>query len=332
MNYYIRRLGQSAITILCVVTITFILIRLLPGGPMAYVKGQLMMDKSQDQEMMLQLVESYVNLHPKEPIWKQYIDYMSSVLRGDLGTSIRKNKPVASVLLPALPWTIFYGSISLVLTYVIAITAGGFMAYHEGSKFDSIATVGFMVSNSIPYFVIGMLLLSIFGFQLGWFPTGNRIDYSIPAGFNVPFVASAFHHAALLIVSFTVTSVGGIALAARGNSMSIIGSDYLRVGQLRGLSSRVLATQYVARNAVLPLYTQFMVSMGYVFGGSTVLEVIYRYEGAGFIMLRALETRDVPLIMGSFIVLTLAVVLGVLVADLTYGLLDPRTTRGGAHD
>lgn len=329
MNYYTKRLLQSVITILSVVTITFAIIKFLPGGPMDYLRAQLI--KQGRTEMMGDLTELYLEFNPNEPLWKQYLDYVTGVLSGDLGQSLYASKPVSEMLANTLPWTIFYASISLVVTYVIAIVLGGVLAYNEGSKLDMLSTGVLMVLNSIPYYIVGMLLLSVLGFQLGIFPTSSRYDPATTPGLNIPFLLSAFHHAALLMISFIVTTTGGITLAARGNSISILGSDYLRVGRLRGLSSSRLATRYVARNAMLPLYTQFMISMGYVFGGSTVLETVFRYPGAGKLILDALKTRDMPLMMGAFLVLTIAIVFGVLIADLTYGLLDPRTSTNGGE-
>jgi peptide/nickel transport system permease protein len=160
-------------------------------------------------------------------------------------------------------------------------------------------------------------------------PTGGKYNPDVAVGPTPEFLASAPYYATLPILSFVVSAVGGIALAMRGNAISVLGEDYLRVADLRGLPERRIALRYVARNAVLPLYTQLMISMGYIFGGSVVLETIFRYPAAGYYMLQAIEARDSPLMMGVFIAITIAVVIGVFVADLTYGFLDPRASAGG---
>jgi len=326
MRYYVRRIGRSLITLFSVITITFIIIKYMPGGPMSYLRSQLI--SSGQADMIGQLTELYMSFNPTEPLWVQYIDYMLAVLTGDLGTSIYTEQEVSYHLARTLPWTIFYGSISLVVTYVISVLLGGIMAYSEGSRFDMGGTGILILSNSVPYYLVGMILLSFLGFQYGLFPTRGKIGGDVAIGLNPEFMLSALHHSTLLIVSFVVTTTGGITLAARGNSISILGSDYLRVGRLRGVHSSRLATRYVARNALLPLYTQFMISMGFVFGGSTVLETVFRYPGAGKLIIDAMRRRDVPLMMGIFVILSIAVVVGVLIADLTYGILDPRTEEG----
>lgn len=327
MNYYARRSFQALVTAWAVITLTFLMIKYLPGGPMEYLRAQMI--QSGQTGSIDELAELYYKFNPNKPLWEQYIDYFASVMVGDLGESIFRGAPVSEMLVSTLPWTIFYGSISLIATYLLAIALGGVMAYNEGGKFDMTSTGVSMVLNSIPYYVVGMLLLSVLGFQYGIFPTDGKVSPGVTAGFNVEFFASAFHHAALLMASFVITTTGGVALAARGNSISILGSNYLRVGRLRGLSSNRLALRYVARNAVLPLYTQFMISMSYVFGGSTVLETVFRYNGAGKLIIDALRKRDMPVIMGAFLVLTIAIVIAIFIADLTYGMLDPRTKTEG---
>jgi peptide/nickel transport system permease protein len=328
-NWYLKRIGQATFTVYAVITLSFVLIRALPGGPEAYLRAQLALGGSTDYEEAGRLIEQYIKINPSKPLWEQYLDYMVAILQGDLGRSIYYDEPVAGFLAEVLPWTIFYASISLVLTYVLAIAFGAFMAYYEGTTFDTSGSIGSIVSNSIPYYAVALVLLFLLGYQLGIFPTGGKYNPDVTVGPSLEFVASASYHAALPILSFVVTAVGGIALAMRGNAISVLGEDYLRVADLRGLPAQRIALRYVARNAVLPLYTQLMISMGYIFGGSIVLETIFRYPAAGYYMLQAIDARDSPLMMGVFIAITVSVVIGVFVADLTYGYLDPRASAGG---
>lgn len=330
-NWYVERVGQAVITTVSVISLSFVIVKSLPGGPAAYFRSQLAMS-GQDMSAVNQLVERYISLNPSDPLHIQYIDYMSAMLVGDLGESVYFNEPVSTILADALPWTIFYASMSLIVTFVLAIVIGATMAYYEGSLFDSSGTVVMMIANSVPYYAAALLLLYVFGYQLQFFPTGGKLGTGIDFGLTLEFFTSALHHAALPVISIVVTFTGGFAIAMRGNSISILGTDYLRVANLRGLPSSIIAIRYVARNAVLPLYTQFLISFGFVFGGSIVLEIIFRYPGAGFFMLRAIETRDTPLMMGTFLAVTIAVVIGVFIADLTYGLLDPRASGGESRE
>jgi peptide/nickel transport system permease protein len=329
-NWYTKRLAQTVFTVWAVITVTFFLIRALPGGPMAYLRAQLALSGTMNQEQASNLIEQYISFRPAEPLWRQYLDYLFNLLQGDLGQSLFFDEPVAAFLAKVLPWTIFYASISVILIYVLAIVIGAVMAYSEGGRFDMVSTVVLMTSNSIPYYAVALIAVFFVAYRIPIFPTGGRMPDGVSPGLDLAFIMGAMYHAALPILSFVITLVGGLALAMRGNSVSILGEDYLRVARLRGLPEQRIALRYVARNAVLPLYTSLMISLGYIFGGSVVLETIFRYPGAGYYMLEAINTRDSPLMMGAFIVITLGVVVGIFVADLTYGLLDPRA--GGETD
>jgi peptide/nickel transport system permease protein len=324
----IKRTGQAVLTIFVVVTLTFGLIRLLPGGPLDYLRAQLQQQSTGgvDTARLNQLVESYTNVRPDEPLLVQYVDYMSSVLTGDFGQSIwYTNQEVSAIIAGALPWTLLIMSISILLMFTLGILLGAVMAYREGSRFD-LSVSGFsIVLNSIPFYVAGLVLLYLFAYQLQLFPTRGQVTSGTTAGFNWSFIAGVLHHAALPILSLVITEFGGWALAMRGNSIQILGEEYLRVARLRGLSERRIAVRYVGRNAILPMYTNLLIAIGFMFGGSVILERIFVYPGIGYYLFQSINARDYPLMMGTFIVITVTVVVGVLVADLTYGLIDPRT-------
>lgn len=325
MNWYVKRMFQSLFTIVAVVTLSFAIIRLMPGGPMDFLRARLMeQNTGMSQEEVNGIVEAYTNVQPDEPLWVQYVDYFSSLATGDLGTSLWYNEPVAEILGGALPWTAFYMSIALFLMFGIGILLGAVMGYKEGSRFDFSMTVASTVLNSIPYYVAAIMLVYVFGYQFGVFPTGGRYASGVDMGFTLEFVGSAVMHAALPIISLVVTEFGFQALSMRGNSIRVLGEDYLRVARLRGLAENRIAIRYVGRNAVLPMYTQFMIAVGFMFGGSVILEEIFSYPGVGYYIYGSVQSRDYPVMMGGFIIITIAVVLGILIADLTYGKLDPR--------
>jgi len=317
-----NRLLQTGLTIWVVITLTFFLIRLLPGGPVGYLRAQIA-QAGGDPAQVSALAETYFNLDFEKPLWRQYLEYIASILQGDLGQSLWYQEPVASLLGEAIPWTLLVMSISILFTFVIGLFLGAVMAYREGSSFDYASTVTTLLLNSIPYYVVALVFLFYFGYSKGLFPTGGRSP-SVEAGFTVEFIVGILYHAALPSISFIITAIGGIALRMRGNSISVLGSDYLRVARLRGLSSNRIAHRYVLRNSVLPMYTQLMLSIGFMFGGVIVLETIFSYRGVGFYMFEGINSRDYPLMMGSFILITVAVAISILIADLTYGYLDPR--------
>lgn len=330
MNYFIERTAQAIFTIVSVVVLSFVLIRFMPGGPVDFVRAQLMQQQEGDldHEQINAMVEIYTNVHPEEPLWDQFVDYMTSTLTGDLGTSMWYGDAVSEVLARGLPWTVFYMAISLALTFAIGIALGAVMAYFEQSRLDISTTMIATFLSSVPYYVAAVILLYVLAFLWNLFPTGGRVATGVETGLTFEFFGSAIYHAALPIFSFVLTGFGIQALAMRGNSIRVLGSDYLRVARLRGLPSRTIALRYVGRNAILPMYTGMMIAIGFMFGGTVILEEIFSYPGLGWYMFRGIEARDYPLMMGAFILITIAVVISVFIADLTYGKIDPRASTG----
>lgn len=327
MSYITRRIWQSVLTVLAVITISFLLIRLMPGGPVDALIARLV-SQGYNTEQINAIIETYLEVNPQQPLFQAYVEYMAGVLQGELGRSITQNEPVIDVLARALPWTLFYASVSLLISFSTGVILGAYMAYKEGSSFDIGASVFLIIVNSTPYYVFAVIALAILGYQLQWFPTGGKMPSGVQPSLTFEFLFGALHHAALPIATSVFMGVGGFALSMRGNSISVLGEDYIRVGRLRGLTTNRIALRYVGRNAVLPLYTRLMLALGGVFGGSVILEKVFRYPGIGYYMFNAVKARDMPLMMGGFMIIAIAIVVGILIADLTYSRIDPRAARG----
>lgn len=329
MSFVVRvakRVSHAFLTFLAAITFTFVMIRQIPGGPVSYLRAQLMQEPGSSTRN-LELVSEYLIVQPDEPITVQYVNYVTSVLSGDLGRSVWYQEPALDIVLGGLPWTLFYASISVLLSFAIAIVLGALIAYREQSTLDSAVSMTSVLLNSTPYYVVALLGLYILSFQYGLFPTGGRTSYGVEPAWTLGFLADATHHALLPILSLVITGTGMKVLLMRSNSISVLGEDYLRVARLRGLTESRIATRYVARNAILPMYTHLVLSIGFVFSGSTVLETIFNYRGIGYYVFEAIEATDYPLMMASFLVITIAIIVGIVIADLTYHLLDPRLGR-----
>jgi len=334
MSYLRDRLIQALITLYGIVTLGFVLNRLLPGGPIDYLRQQIAqnperygLNPNSPPEAYRRVIESIIEIPPDQPLHIAYINYMQSVfLEFSLGESIfiSRGTPVTELVLARAPWTIFLSSIGLIYGLVIGIFLGSLMAYYEGSKFDIWTSIAMVLDNSVPYYVAAILLLFTLSFQVGWFPTGGRYNPSTTPGVNWPFISSVFYYAALPSLSFVITGFGGRALGIRANSIRLIGSEYIRVAQLRGLPTYRIATSYLARNAILPMYTSIVIGLGGLLGGSVILEEIFQYPGMGMLMFDAVTTRDFPVLMGGFLITSFIFVIGTLLADFTYSLIDPR--------
>lgn len=339
MNYLLQRISQAVLTLFAAVTISFTLIRLMPGGPAEFIRSRiremaregLEPDEQISEEQLNQMTEAYIGfaLGPDQPLHEEYLSYLFSVLQGDLGQSIilQRGTPVLEIYAGAIPWTMLYASIGIFYGFAIGVLLGSLMAYFERSRFDVGMTISMILNGAIPYYVAAIFLLYMFGFQWDVFPTSGRMDSQTTPGYNLPFIYGVLHHATLPAASILVTGFGGGALGMRANSIRILGSDYLRVARLRGLSSFRISTRYLGRNAVLPLYTSFLIALGFIIGGSIILEEIFSYPGVGWWMYNATIARDYPVLMGGFLIMILMFVFAMLLADLTYSKIDPRASQ-----
>lgn len=323
-RYLLTRVGQAAFTIWAVVTLSFVLIRFLPGDPRTFLAA-LAAGENPNSVAVNARIESTA-YDPGAGVLEQYLSYVGALLQGDLGQSLLNQEPVLDVILRTLPWTLFIIAVALPVTFALGIALGAAMAYWEGTRFDLLSSVGATLLNAVPYYIAAILMLWPLGYLWGWFPIRGTHPPGTEPGFTLEFVLGALHHATLPILSLVITGFGFIALSMRANSVQVLGEGYVRVANLRGLPDRTIALQYVGRNAVLPLYTGFLIAIGFALGGTVVLEQIFQYRGLGLTFFRAVVANDYPLMMAAFILITTIVVLGLLVADLTYGLIDPRAS------
>jgi peptide/nickel transport system permease protein len=337
MWYYIRRIGQALLVLFVAVSLSFFLFRLLPGGPTEIIRQQLIEQAQQtgstvNMQRINRLVEGYTGVDPDQPIYISYYEYLRDIiLYQDFGTSIWQNEPVFPYLFEKMPWSIFLSVYGLALGRTTGLLLGATMAYKEGTRFDKGLTGFTILNRSIPYYVVAIMLLIIFGYVLQWFPTSGRTTANTVPGLNYPYMAGIVEHATLPIISTFVAGFGG-ALAFRGNCVREMGKSYIRVAKLRGVSDGRLAIRYVGRNAILPVYTGLMMGIAGIFGSGIIIEKIFTYPAVGYATFNALTNRDYPLLMGTFIFFTTLTVLGILIADLTYGIIDPRVKGGGDRE
>lgn len=337
MSYLRNRLIQAFVTFYVTVTIAFFTNRLMPGGPVETMREEIASNPQQyglprnpTQQQINSVLESYLNLPPDQPLHVAYVDYLVNVfIHFDLGESIAvtPNADVMALILARAPWTILLSSVGFIYGLVVGILLGSLMAYYEGTKFDIGMTISMVLNGAVPYYVAAIILLYFFGFQFGMFPTGGRADPTTTPGINPEYILGVFKHATLPALSFIITGFGGSALGLRANSIRLLGSDWLKVARLRGLSTYRISTAYLARNAILPMYTGIVIGLGTLLGGSIIMEEIFAYKGMGLLMYEAVLMRDYPVLMGTFVIITGMFILGTLIADFTYALIDPRAEQ-----
>ena len=327
-GYVLRRVLKAIVTIFLISTMTFFLIRLLPGNPVdAYINaliGQYGMSYADAANQAAALF----SFNPKEPLLDQYWNYLVALSHGDLGRPLTsQGTTVGEIIKAYLPWTLFSVGLGLLISFTIGIGLGMLMAYHREGVSDHILTALGSLLYSVPNYLQAIMIVVFLGVQLGWLPiTAMRGAYSpgVTPALSFDFVKDVFFHASLPIATYVLSTIGSWMLIMKSSTLATLGEDYVTAARARGLKDSRITTAYVGRNAVLPLFTQLAIAAGFVVGGSLLIEPIFQYQGIGWILKNSVNQRDYPVMQGIFLVVTASVVIANLLADLLYGRLDPR--------
>ncbi len=327
-----QALLKAVLTIYVTVTLTFFLIRLMPGNPVEYKIDELM-QSGLDFESARDVASNLFSIDLDAPFHEQYVSFMANVLRGDLGNSfLSSGTTVLSIILSVLPWTLFIVGTGLLLSFTVGTALGLLAAYKRNSLFDHFFTSVGSFIDSVPDFLIALSIILILGVQLRWLPVAQMrgaYSASVQPGLTPEFIGDVLFHATLPVLTFFLATVGVWILGMRGATMATLEDDYVTAARARGLKDFRITTAYVGRNAVLPQISLLAITMGAVVGGAALIEQIFVYQGVGYRLLKAVEQRDYPIMQGIILVTTTAIVVANLVADLVYSKLDPRIGRAG---
>jgi peptide/nickel transport system permease protein len=335
-SYAVRRLGKALLTVYLVATGTFFLVRLLPGNPVdVYINTQMSQYGVSYEEAASQAAGLF-SFNPDRPLWQQYGEYLAGMVRGDMGESLlAPGTSVLDIVFEYLPWTLFSVGFGVLISFVLGIGFGMLMAYRRESWLDhALSAVGSLL-HSVPNYLFAMLVVVFFGVQLEWLPIADmRGAYSpgVTPNLSLDFFSDAMYHAGLPITVYVLTTIGGWMLVMKSSTVETLGEDYVTVARARGLRDRRIRSAYVGRNAILPLVPQLAITLGFVVGGSILVEQVFQYQGIGYLLLQSVQRRDYPVLQGILLIVTIAVVAANLVADLLYSRLDPRVrTPGGTR-
>ncbi len=327
-GYTARTLLQGLLTIWAVMTFTFVLIRQMPSNPVQIETERLIREELLSYDDAYSRAASLFDFNPDQPIIEQYVEYLARLARLDLGQSITSaGTPVLDQILQYLPWTVFSVGLGLLISFTVGIFVGMAMAFWRGGIFDNVVTALASILFGIPNYIIALLIILILGVQLGIINVADslgRVDPTIEPGFTPAYIGSVLSHAALPVLTYVSATVGGWILTMKSSTIATLGEEYVTVAHARGLSQGRVLTAYVGRNAMLPLVTQLAISIGFVVGGSVIIEDIYRYRGLGKFLVSAIVARDYTSMQGVFLVIAISVVVANMLADVLYGVLDPR--------
>ncbi|WP_239128752.1 ABC transporter permease [Sinosporangium siamense] len=307
------RLLRGLLTLWFAVTVTFFLVRLLPGDPVLAVA-----DPNMTEELRAKLLADF---GLDRPLFVQYLDYLRQLFQGNLGMSFRQSLPVTEVLLERLPWTLILTMSSMVVTVIVGIPLGVLAATRAKGWIDRLIQVGGITAQSLFVPSVGIFLLYTFGVLLGWFPIGGAID---PDATGFAATLSMLHYLVLPCLSLVLVQLGSYVLTMRSTLMEALGDDYVALAKAKGVKPRAVVWKHAVRNALLPTTTIAGLQLGMLFGGAVLTETIYAYPGIGRAIYEAVGQMDFPVLQGAFVLLAAAVVVANLLTDIAYGFLDPR--------
>lgn len=318
------RLGVLAtylLTVFLLVTLNFLLPRLMPGDPIsALVDGS--SPSYVQNESTRTALEAYYGLN--RPLAAQYLSYLGDLAHGDLGMSIRYNVPVSQLMTERLPWTLLLLGTAMVLSVSIGWVGGIQSGWRRNQPVDRGLLTIFMALKSFPVFFVGSLALFVLSVRLGWFPlAGAQTSFSDAVGLQR--IGDIAHHLALPALVLALEFAGSEYLVMRAGMVSELGADYLLLGRSKGLRDRRLKYRYAARNALLPVVALTAVHVGFAASMSILVETVFAYPGIGRLTFDAISFRDYPTLQGCFLLLTMVVVTANFLADALSRRLDPRT-------
>jgi len=325
-GYVARRVLMFFLTVWIGTTIIFIIPRLAPGDPVAAMISR-MINQSGYIENSAEIIEAWrKKFGLDDPMYIQYARYIWNMLRFDMGYSLSQfPQPVISTLRRGLPWTIGLLSISVVLSFLFGNITGALLGWRKTPGWLKRILPLSLSFTSIPFFMLGIILIYIFAFGLKWFPFSKGYGDSVP-GINLKFILDVIYHGTLPALAIVLTSMGGWALGMRGMMISIDSEDFLILAQAKGLPMRRIFMWYAVRNAVLPQFTALALSLGGIVGGSILVEYIFAYPGIGYVFYQGIVNLDYTVIQGVAFLLIMATSTTVLIIDLIYPLIDPRIT------
>ncbi|HEX2035253.1 MAG TPA: ABC transporter permease [Chloroflexota bacterium] len=333
LQFILRRLIATAALMFAVVLFVFVFMRYIPGDPVDLILGR----EGSVTDEQIRLLRAQYRLD--EPLWVQVTSFVGGVLRGDLGTSIVRNRPVAGLILERFPATIELAAGGLAFALLVALPVGITSALRQRSAVDRLAMASSFVGMSMPPFWLGIVLIMVFSVGLRWFPVAGRTAYGFepthttglylfdaiwsrdPEAFR-----EALRHLILPSVTLGAVMAALIARVMRSSMIEVLHEDYVRTARAKGLQEAVVVLRHALRNAIIPTLTLIGLELGVLLGGNMIVETVFEWPGIGRLVVEAIFARDYPLVQGVVMVYALTFALANLLVDVLYTILNPRIT------
>ncbi|MDQ6671341.1 MAG: ABC transporter permease [Chloroflexota bacterium] len=326
IQYVVKRVLQLLLIVFIAVTINFGIPRLIPGDPVeSALQTKLAMTGSANVDIQAVAAAYRAKFGLDKPVWQQYLSYWGSIFSRDLGVSLVDfPQPVVEKIQSAVPWTLGLLTVSTVISFFVGSLLGALIAWPRAPRFLHFLVPPFMLLSSVPFFLLGIILLFTFSVIVPWFPPGGGFDPVSILRPDLPTIADILYHAILPALALVLGSIGFWGLGMRAMMVSVLGEDYITFAESRGLPRPRVFLWYGMRNALLPQVTSLAISLGSILSGAVLVEVIFNYPGLGGILFLAISGKDYFVIQGIVLMLILALALSLFVVDLIYPLIDPR--------
>jgi len=310
--FIVRRLAQAVPVIFLISLLLFFMMHAMPGGPLAMYQHQPGITKA-----MLEQLKIDYGLN--QSIWVQYVDWLSKAIRGDFGYSYVYTVPAATMMLQRLPATLELMFSSFLITVVFSFLLGIYSAVHQYSAGDYAITAVSYFGYSMPTFFLGLLVLILFSVHLHWFPSSGMSSAGMPYS-----LGDRLWHLTLPALVLAFYTLASESRYVRSSMLDVIHQDYIRTARAKGLGERRVIWRHALRNALLPVVTVMVMDAAYLFGGALVTETIFSWPGMGRLFIQAIMNSDYPVLMVVVSFLSVVIVLANILADVLYGVLDPR--------
>jgi microcin C transport system permease protein len=333
-DYFIRRLLLIVPTLIGVTIIVFAITRLVPGGPLerAIMESQQFSAAGASSqaagadmalsEAQLNKLKEYYGLD--KPILESYVDWLGKVVQGDLGESYRYNEPVWDVIRDRMPVSLYYGLVTLVITYMVCIPLGVLKAIRHRTFVDNVTSILIFVGYAIPGYALGSLLLLYFSVRLEWFPMGGFVSFQFYDKDFLGKTLDLISHSVLPLICYLIGSFALVTLLLKNHLMDNLAADYIRTAIAKGVSFGRAVTGHALRNSLIPIATTFGQNIVLLVSGSFLIETIFDIDGFGLLGLTAILDRDYPVVMGVVLLSSLLLLIGNIISDILVALVDPR--------